>query len=131
VDDLFEVREVVELAAVSLAIERLDTAGVGILMGALEDEKGTDDVREVAHHLHERIAELSANRVLALFLDALTRLARVHTPTAEDIGMTTSTAANRMRDIHLRIVDAIVARDADEARRLMQRHLSALTPMHR
>jgi DNA-binding FadR family transcriptional regulator len=129
--DLFEVREIVELATVSLAVEKLDDAGVAMLEATLEEERGNDEVREVAQHLHERIADLSANRVLALFLDALTRLARLHTPaSAEDIGMTTATAANRMRRIHRRIVAAIIARDVDEARRLMQRHLSALAPMH-
>lgn len=130
--DLFEVRKVIEIAAVNLALERLDAHGMAMLDQALAAERKTDDIKHVSHHLHELIAVLTGNPLFALFLEVLTRLAELHTPRSSvDIGMSRVSAAARVRTIHRRIVDAIVARDAVEASRLMERHLDALMPMHR
>jgi DNA-binding FadR family transcriptional regulator len=129
---LFEVRQAVELAAVDMTVAALDEHGVAVLEAALEVERSTDEVRHIGHQLHEHIAELTGNRVLPLFLNALTRLAEMHTQTPETgLGLTAEEAAANMRRIHGQIVDAIVSGDRAVARRRMERHLAALMPMQR
>jgi DNA-binding FadR family transcriptional regulator len=130
--DLFEVRHAVELACVARAVSTLDAAGSKVLQDALERERHTDDVGRLGHDLHSHIAEVTGNPVLLLFQNALTRLAQRHTPTSEEaLGMTSKQAANSMRRAHNAIVEAIVSGDGELARRRMERHLAALTPLQR
>jgi DNA-binding FadR family transcriptional regulator len=130
--DLFEVRRAVELACVAQAVSTLDAAGSKVLHEALEREYRAADVGTLGHELHSYIAKVTGNPVLLLFQNALVRLAQRHTPTSEDaLGMTSAQAANSMRRAHNAIVEAIVTGDGELARRRMERHLAALTPLQR
>lgn len=127
---LLEVRQAVELATLDLTVTTLDDQGAAALEEALEHERRVDDVSEIGHALHERIAELSGNRVLHLFVNALTRLALLHTSTSgAGLGVSSATAATQMRNVHEAIVEAILSGDRDLARKRMERHLVALMPM--
>ena len=129
---LFEVRQALEVAAVKMAVATLDETGASLLKQALEREQEVEDRRHVGHELHGRIAEITGNSVLHLFMNALTRLAEIHTVTTETgLGMTTGEAARAMRHVHVGIVEAILDRDSDTALARMRRHLVALTPLQR
>jgi len=130
--DLFEVRQAVELACVARAVSTLDAEGSKELYDALERERHTDDVGVLGHELHSHIAAVTGNPVLLLFQNALTRLAQRHTPTSpQELGMSREHAVGSMRRAHKAIVEAIVSGDGDLARRRMERHLAALTPLQR
>jgi DNA-binding FadR family transcriptional regulator len=130
---LFESRSVIELAVVELAAERIDEAGIVRLRQALETEEAelTDPHKYLlSHDLHVLIAELSGNPTLRLFIAALTKLSSAHAkdkfatvkrPRALEIGKEIGRA-------HRRIADAIVAGDAELARKRMLSHLRAITP---
>jgi DNA-binding FadR family transcriptional regulator len=132
VGQLYEVRQVVELATVQRAIETLEDTGVAALRAALDREQDDVDLRVVGHELHAHIAEITGNPVLVLLLNALTRLSEERTPPdAAEFGMTSLQAATTMHHAHERLVEAIVNRDAVAARRRMKRHLEALMPLQR
>jgi len=128
---VFEVRVAIELAALDLAVARLDDLGVARLHSALEEER-QGDLRVVGHTTHQRIAELSGNRAIELIVYALAKLAERHTRTVEEgLGVTPEEAATNVDRVHGLIVRAMVAGDAGVARRRMERHLEALMPHQR
>lgn len=123
--DLFEVRTAVELAAIDLAIERLDDDAVAALRGALENERAAATLPElgvVGHDLHDVLVGIPANPVLELLGLVLTRLTRIHQ--SEVPGRVASSA--EVRRTHAGIVQAIIDRDVGLARHRMRNHLSLL-----
>jgi DNA-binding FadR family transcriptional regulator len=125
---MFEVRRALELAAVDLAVTKIDADGEALLRDALERE-GLDLIKITAQALHVRIAEITGNRVIHLFLYALTRLVEQHL--REDIDVDEQEAQISVAHIHGAIVDAIVAGDRELARHRMTGHLAALMPHQR
>lgn len=131
---LFEVREAIELASVDLAATRLDKYAIGLLTESLAEEMSEPAaaIGASSHRLHLRIAELTGNPVIQLFLHALTRLTEHHVVTPEEgFPMTYEEAAASVGRAHARIVAAIAAGDADAAKRRMLRHLRAVPPLLR
>ena len=126
-EHLFEVREAIELAAVDLASQHIDVGGRQLLETTLEAER-RGELRVAGQALHVCIAEITRNRVLHLFLYALTLLAEIHTLERDEINLTNDQALERVQRIHRAIVDAIVAGDVGLARHRMERHLVALVP---
>jgi DNA-binding FadR family transcriptional regulator len=128
---VFEVRVAIELAALDVAVAQLDGDGVGRLRSALQEER-EGDLKIVGHTTHQRIAELTGNRAIELIVYALAKLAERHTRTVEEgLGVTPEQAATNVQRVHGQIVSAIVAGDAEAARRRMERHLEALMPHQR
>ncbi len=128
---LFEVREAIELATVDLAATRLDKYAIGLLTEALAEEMGSPaaSVGTTSHALHLRIAELTGNPVMLLLLHALTRLTEHHlVHPDEGLPMSYEEAAASVGRAHARIVTAIAAGDAEAAKRRMLRHLRAVPP---
>ncbi len=131
---LFEVREAIELANVDLAASRLDKSAIGALTETLVEEMGAPAVYigSSAHALHLRIAQLTGNQAISLFLHALTRLTEHHTVSpSEGFPMSYEDAAASVARAHASIVQAIAAGDAEAAKRRMQRHLRAVPPLLR
>lgn len=131
-DTLLEARSAIELAAVALAAERITDDSRRRLREALDLETaGMGDPHNyvLSHDLHILIAELSGNAALSLFVAVLTRLTSEHS--AERFSRTKPADVTRIGgDIsgaHARIVDAIVAGDAELAQKRMVRHLRAVT----
>jgi DNA-binding FadR family transcriptional regulator len=116
-DEVFEARIILEVIAAELATERLtedDAAGLRTLEEA-----------EVRDHraLHARLAALTRNPALELFVDILNRVAFLYfRGGAGSLGEGTLTAS---RDAHARIIEAVLDHDADAASRRMRRHLEA------
>jgi DNA-binding FadR family transcriptional regulator len=130
---LFEVREAIELASVDLACSRLDKSAIGVLTQTLVEEMATPATEKSRSHiLHLKIAELAGNPAIVLFLHALTRLTEYHQFGPEEgLPMSYEEAAASVSRVHASIVQAIAASDADAAKRRMLRHLRAVPPLLR
>jgi DNA-binding FadR family transcriptional regulator len=131
---LFEVRQAMELVTVELAVQSRDDGAVEVLQNALRDEAQApvEQFAPLSHALHLRIAEVTGNGAVVLFLHVLTRLTEQYSRRAQAASeLSPEEAAARVRRAHSAIVAAIVARDRDRALRRMQRHLEAITPLMR
>lgn len=114
--EVFEARIVLEVIAAELATERLteeDAAG----LRALEHEEERDH-----RALHARLATVTRNPALELFVDILNRVAFLYFRGGPSLGESTLSAS---RQAHARIIEAVLDHDADAARRRMRRHLEA------
>jgi GntR family transcriptional repressor for pyruvate dehydrogenase complex len=121
-----EVRRILEPAATALATERMQAGDVAKLQAVL-DELGADPTIEalVANDLefHRQIAAGSGNAVLCSLIDGLsgpTTRARIWR------GLTQEGAAERTREQHQAIVDAITARQSDLARSWATIHVAGV-----
>jgi DNA-binding FadR family transcriptional regulator len=114
--EVFEARIVLEVIAAELATERLDTDAAA--------ELRTLEEAEVRDHraLHARLAALTRNPALELFVDILNRVALLYFRDGSSLGEGTLSAS---RQAHARIIEAVLDHDADAASRRMRRHLEA------
>jgi DNA-binding FadR family transcriptional regulator len=116
-DEVFEGRIVLEVIAAELATERLTG----------EDAYGlrTLEEAEVRDHraLHARLAAITRNPALELFVDILNRVAFLYfRGGAGTLGEGTLSAS---REAHTRIIEAVLDHDPESASRRMRRHLEA------
>jgi len=124
--EIFEVRRILEPAAVARAAESIDDETVAALremLGRVGPEMTLETL--VRHDLafHHALATASGNTLLAELLDALagpTVRARVWR------GMTEAGAVERTLAEHRAIVDAVAARDPELARSLIVAHVRAV-----
>lgn len=125
--ELFEVRIAIELAILERGLEQLDDEHVAELEAALvaEREATANELRDLAHGVHSVLARTSGNRVLELLAHVLLRLTRLHQGPVprRPVG---KQAARELAEVHTKIVEAVVARDAEVARMRMRHHLEAL-----
>ncbi|MFC8517292.1 FadR/GntR family transcriptional regulator [Streptomyces sp. NPDC057257] len=130
-DDLRIVRNAIELGIVARVTARHaqgDTEVAERLAKAVRwtTEGPADDPRK-ADLFHSELAALADNPVLSLFLAIITELFRRHA-SGQDRPLPGDAAANEVRHVHQRILDAILQGDAGVARHRMRRHLDALIP---
>jgi DNA-binding FadR family transcriptional regulator len=119
-DELFEARVVLEEIAASLAASRLGeperarlrTFAAGATPSSWPDPRA----------LHGLIAEISGNPAIELFVAVLGRVTTLYSSGWQDFGPAVRAEAARA---HARIAAAVIAGDADAARRRMRRHLDA------
>ena len=126
--EIFEIREVLEGAAVRLATQRMGDAQVEELSDLLEKHRHGAELRDGSAYyqragdldLHFRIASASGNeRLVQLLCEDLYHFLRIHRFRA-------SAAPGRAPiafEEHRAIVAAMRHRDADEAERLMRLHI--------
>jgi DNA-binding FadR family transcriptional regulator len=118
-DEVFEALIVLEVIAAELATERLtEEDGAELRTLALEEA-------EVHDHraLHARLAALTRNPALELFVDILNRVAFLYfRGGAGSLGESTLSAS---REAHARIISAVLDHEPNTAARRMQRHLEA------
>jgi DNA-binding FadR family transcriptional regulator len=124
---LFEVRGAVEMAALDLVMSRLDRAVSDRLRAALEAERAATTVEfaVTGHDIHGVLAAATGNRVIELLVLVLLRLSRFHMAVPADAAEA-PVPTQDVIDVHRRIVEAILAGDADLARHRLRRHLDAL-----
>jgi DNA-binding FadR family transcriptional regulator len=116
-DEVFEARIVLEVIAAELATERLTEEDAG--------ELRTLEETEVRDHraLHARLAAMTRNPALELFVDILNRVAFLYfRGGAGSLGESTLSAS---RDAHARIISAVLDHEPDTAARRMRRHIEA------
>ena len=131
-EHLYELRAAVEVAAIERAAARLDDEGRALIVETLDREHAdpTADLNVVSHDLHVVLAELSGNRLLALFLRILVRLSARHTPADAASPRSRDAVVAEVHHVHGRVAEAVLDGDADLARHRMQRHLEALLPFY-
>ena len=129
--DLFEVREILETAAVDHAAKALDREGVAELNETMAAETAAVETQNpmVGHDLHGVLARLSGNRVLEMLIDVLVELTRIRV--VSEAGADVPSALSESQRAHRAIVTAVLSGDGDLAQRRMQRHLEALAPWTR
>lgn len=123
--DLFAVRARLEPLAARLAAETASDADLVRLRELLDaakaatDEGGFARVAELNTALHTRVAELSGNRWLLQFSRAMYR----HTHWVFRLGV--AVRAAHSWEEHVRLVEALEARDAEAAERAAAEHVDA------
>ncbi|MEV4512066.1 FadR/GntR family transcriptional regulator [Dactylosporangium sp. NPDC049525] len=121
-----EVRRILEPAATSLATERMSVEDIAKLQSVLDQLGDTPTIEAlVANDLefHRQIAAGSGNAVLCSLIDGLsgpTTRARIWR------GLTQEGAAERTREQHQAIVDAITARQPDLAKSWATIHVAGV-----
>ena len=127
-DDLAEARVVLELQAVRLAADRMDTAGTDALLRVPMEQEGPGIGLDAGDSdLHLAVAEAAGNPVLLLFIDALCRLERrymtaVWTPDRKP----RPHVAAALGQAHRAIADAVISGDGLLARHRMLSHLESV-----
>jgi DNA-binding GntR family transcriptional regulator len=128
VNDLYQVRKALEALAVRLAIPKLSQEDIEDIRAILDDvhqalERGDIEAYNTAdRRFHNAIVEITANETL---MDSLNRLAAqiqmVRTIANRDPHVVERTAKERPL-----ILNALEARDADTAARLMEEHIEGV-----
>lgn len=125
--DIFTARRYIEAAIVELAVDRLRSAALARLRALVKREQqayAAGDLRKALRlsiDFHLRLAAEVGNEVLTSFLDELV----TRTPLVVLAHRRASAPACALSD-HERILDAIAARDVDQARALMTEHVGHL-----
>jgi DNA-binding FadR family transcriptional regulator len=131
VADLRAVRNAIELACIDQVVGRKDDPEVARqLRAALDTEhaKSTAELVASVHDVHRKLAELTGNPVLSLFLNVLTSLwERRSVHCAPDVPPADSQVLQSLQEAHGGIVDAVLAGDRGLARHRMLRHVEELT----
>lgn len=129
--DLIAIRRDIETDAVAFAVERCTPADVAALRTTLDTDARAGFESPVAEDLHVRIAELTGNPAMSLFLRVTVELTRLHT-SFPGRGSKRRSAINAEADrAHRAIVEAIADGDEALARRRMSKHLTAMQPLLR
>jgi DNA-binding FadR family transcriptional regulator len=118
-DDVFEVRLVLEEIATDLAADRVDEADIAAIRDLVNREQSgdADDPRE----LHMLVAKATRNPAIELFVDILNRVSAMYT----DSSLLGPDEIRESAVAHARIVEAVLAGEASTARHRMRRHLGA------
>lgn len=119
-DDVLAMRSAVEATAARLAATRCTDEDARRLRDLLADERG-DDVRTEFQGIHGAIADVARNRPVRLFVDVAAELVTAKLPPSPDL----VDIAGEVHHAHERVIEAVIAGDADAAERRMLRHLRA------
>lgn len=138
-EELFDMREVLEVAAATWAAEQQDAERLHALTEAyevvteasLEDEVSWSDLKELDARFHVRIFEAAGNRFLARTQGVLQELLS----TGMETTLQVPGRLEKSRRDHRNIYEAIVAGDAVAARKAVRTHIqgarkAALERMH-
>ncbi|MDO8361684.1 MAG: FCD domain-containing protein [Actinomycetota bacterium] len=123
---LIELRIGLESDAIALVVERASDDDIQQLRVLADDASRVHYQGSVADDLHLRIADLSGNPAIALFLRVLVHLTRLHAPGVSLSESRRSEINAQSGHAHDGIVDAIAARDVALARRRMMKHLELM-----
>ena len=126
--DIFELRLLIEPSIAALAAERANRQDLLRLESILEQQEQELKEKRMAGPtdaaFHSALAEATHNRAL---LQVGATLMKVISPSRNESLQTTDRARLSLAS-HRRIVDAIQARDAVEARHAMQEHIRSIDP---
>jgi DNA-binding FadR family transcriptional regulator len=127
-DELRAVRDVIELGALEMLSERNDPELAERLRAAhrVQPDTPSGQVAGLSHDFHIRLAELTGNPVLALFLRILLAVWDRHNASPSTQPSDRGEAASAVTHVHDQILDAILTGDLALARHRMHRHMEAL-----
>lgn len=129
--DLIDLRIGLESDAIALVAERASDDDIRQLRELADEATKVHYQGSIADDLHLRIADVSGNPAIALFLRVLVHLTRLHGPGAGISASRRSEINAQSGHAHDGIVDAIAARDVALARRRMTKHLELMRSMLR
>jgi DNA-binding FadR family transcriptional regulator len=129
--DLIALRRELESDSVALAAERASDADIAMLKLTIEANVKAAYEGPVANELPVRIAEVTGNPAIALFVRVLVTLTRLHTAVPGRRSARRAQLNSETERAQRAIVDAIEQRDPAVARRRVTKHLSAVEPMLR
>jgi DNA-binding FadR family transcriptional regulator len=124
-EGLSETRTIVEVASTRLAAERIGPESAANLRAVLDGEGTRGQVAVTFVDLHEQIAACTGNRLLVLFVEILADLVPPHYRADQRTPSGMAAMSEGAHHAHARIVEAVVAGDAEAATRRMRRHLEA------
>lgn len=128
---LIDLRAGLESDAIALVIERATDDDIRSLRAMADDANRQHYAGSIADDLHLKIADLSGNPAIALFVRVLVHLTRVHS-TGRAVSASHQEELNAgSGHAHDGIVDAIALRDTALARRRMLKHLEMMAPVLR
>ena len=119
-DEVFEARLVLEDLATALAVDRALASDRAVL--ADYAKRGAADRRADPRTLHSQIASASRNPAIELFVDVLNQVSMLYSSDWQTWG---PKVGGETAHAHTRIAQAVLAGDADLARRRMRKHLEA------
>ena len=126
---LLELRIGLESDAIALVVERATDDDIESLRSLNEDATLRHYAGSIADDLHLRIADLSGNPAIALFVRVLAHLTRLHATGSNFSNQRRLELATESGHAHDGIVDAIAQRDTALARRRMMKHLDLMAPV--
>jgi DNA-binding FadR family transcriptional regulator len=129
--ELIAIRRDLESEAVALVAERATYHDIQRLRATLVADASADFERPVGEELHVRIAELTGNPAIALFVRVLVELTRVHATIPGRRSPRRSAINTETEHAHQAIVEALARGDAALARRRVSKHLMAMEPLLR
>jgi DNA-binding FadR family transcriptional regulator len=118
-DEVFDTREVLEELVAEIAAKRLDENAIAAIRQALNEESG-----EPVHYrlLHARLAAMTHNPVLELFVEILHRVSNYYFN--DPVALSPETRRD-VRRAHEGVARAVLAANPGLARDRMRRHLAA------
>jgi DNA-binding FadR family transcriptional regulator len=128
--ELLETRLALEVMAMRKTLDQLDERGVELLEAEKAYTPGPDDdLTAASQRLHNLLAHLSGNRVLEVFIPALTAL--VQEMWDQPRGPMSKRARDKIWSVvtsrHNKIIDAMLAQDVELAVALLEDHLDDVT----
>ena len=122
--ELYEAREVLEMAAVEICAAKIDDIEISELV-VLQSEmsKAVSDPARLAilnYAFHKALLNAAKNRYLTMSFESIQNTLRILGPTT----LTNSERAEESLNEHDQLIDLLRTRDASGARNLMRQHLS-------
>lgn len=123
-EHFYEARVALERDCARWAAERITHEGMARLRDFLENEEllATAALTERPHGFHILVADLTGNQAMRLFVQLFGRLTRRQPLTP----YSTEEASAEWHEAHIRIAEAIMARDGERAEELMAKHIMSL-----
>lgn len=119
--DLTSVRSALELTCIDIVVDTLTPDGEAQLSDVIAREADlARSGRRLPYELHILLGRLTGNAALALFVETLVGLTMSHTEAVP----VERASLEEVRNIHVEIVGALVARDAEAAKQLLSEHLA-------
>ena len=125
-DEVMSTRITLERANCGLAVQNADDEGLARLselVRDMDDKRTTDDYNTLDTRIHIHIAELGRNQLMVDLTGAIRESLRLPILTAERQLEEWEAFRQKLQCEHDAITNAIIARDADLAADLMERHI--------
>jgi DNA-binding FadR family transcriptional regulator len=129
--DLIAIRRELESDSVALAAEHASEADIAMLQLTVEANAKAGYEGPISNNLPVRIAQVTGNPAIAVFVRVLVQLTRLHTAAPGRRSARRAQLNSETERAHRAIVEAIERRDPALARRRVTKYLSALEPMLR
>lgn len=122
--ELFKVRKMLEIEAVSLAVEQISDQQrkeLKSIMDKLGKAKSEDEKVRLDAEFHFKIIEASNNYLLKCFYNAVSSIMKAFISDARIVFFKTE-KLNKLSELHQDIYEAIISGNSDKAKKAIQKH---------